>query len=366
MQRNVIRLSAIGLLCSTLGLTACTDQTPSDNTSTTSAPKTTTEVVHVDRAKLAIFGGALPTVFESAGNPVTDAKIDLGRKLYYENRLSKAHDVSCNSCHLLDKYGVDGAATSTGHKKQKGGRNAPTVYHAAGHLAQFWDGRAKDVEEQAKGPILNPIEMAMPDAASVVTLLKTIPGYVEGFKKAFPDDADAVTYDNLGKAIGAFERKLATPSPFDHFHAGDDNALNADQKKGLNLFLETGCTTCHMGNLLGGMMYQKVGLVHPWPNQKDQGRFEDTKNDAEKMLFKVPSLRNIAKTGPYFHDGGTDSLAEAVRLMAHHQLDKKLDNGQIASLVAFLESLTGPLPTDYIKKPELPAGTDQTPKPATD
>ena len=178
-----------------------------------------TALAAVDAARLKLFQ-PLPDSMVSDSNPMTPAKVDLGRMLYYDMRLSKNHDVACNSCHLLDQYGVDGKPVSTGHRQQKGNRNAPTVYNAAGHFVQFWDGRAADVEEQAKGPVLNPVEMAMPDEASVVAMLKSIPGYVEAFSAAYPDEADPVTYDNMARAIGAFERGLVTPGRWDRSRAG--------------------------------------------------------------------------------------------------------------------------------------------------
>ncbi len=291
------------------------------------------------------------------------ARTDLGRKLYFDTRLSKNHDVACNSCHLLDKFGVDSKPVSPGHKKQTGDRNSPTVYNAAGHIAQFWDGRAKDVEEQAKGPVLNPVEMAMPNEAAVVNVLKSIPGYAADFKAAFPKATDPITYDNMAAAIGAFERKLVTPGRWDKFLGGDTSALTDDEKKGFMAFSAAGCVTCHSGPLVGGTMYQKLGVVSAWPSTKDQGRFKVTKNDADKMMFKVPSLRNVAKTGPYFHDGSVAKLDEAVRMMAQHQLGKTLSTSDVASIVQFLNALTGELPTAYIAKPELPPSGPKTPKP---
>ncbi len=320
--------------------------------------------VKVNRAMLAVFG-KLPETgrIDIEGKPATNAQIDLGRMLYYDARLSKNHDISCNSCHMLDKWGTDNLATSPGHRMQRGGRSSPTVYHAAGHVKQFWDGRAKDVEEQALGPIMNPIEMAMPSEEAVLKVINSMPEYVEAFEKAFEGETKAVTYQNIGRAIGAFERGLVTPSPFDKFLAGDDNALTNEQKKGLNTFMATSCFTCHIGPHLGGSMFRKLGEQKPWPNLKDEGQAGPTKNPALKYFFKVPSLRNIAKTGPYFHDGSVKDLGEAVRLMARHQLNKELSDEDVASIVAFLESLTGELPMEYIKKPELPKSTADTPKP---
>lgn len=294
---------------------------------------------------------------------VAPARVELGRLLYHDARLSKNQQISCNTCHTLTRWGVDGEPTSPGHKGQRGARNSPTVLNAAGHFVQFWDGRAKDVEEQAKGPVLNPVEMAMPDAAAVEKVLRSIPGYRPLFEKAFPGEAEPVTFDNMAVAIGAFERTLVTPSRFDTFLAGDDSALSAEEKQGLVLFVQTGCTTCHAGAYLGGQMFQKAGLVKPWPNQKDPGRFEVTKNEADRMLFKVPSLRNVAKTAPYFHDGSVAKLDEAVKMMASHQLGRELSDEDTRAILAFLESLTGDIPPAWREAPKLPPSGPDTPKP---
>jgi cytochrome c peroxidase len=288
--------------------------------------------------------------------------VALGRQLFFEARLSKNHDVSCNSCHDLAKYGVDGTPTSTGHKKQLGGRNAPTVYNAGDHISQFWDGRAATLEDQAKGPVLNPIEMAMKDDASVVAVIESIPGYLPMFKKAFPGEEKPITYDNIAKAIGAFERTLVTPSKFDKFLEGDAKALSDAEKAGLTKFMETGCTACHMGEGIGAGMYQKLGLVKPVPGLKDNGRFDATKKDADKFFFKVPSLRNIEKTGPYLHDGSLKTLEETVAFMGSYQLGKDLKKEEVDSIVTFLKALTGPLPKDVKAPKALPSGK-ATPKP---
>lgn len=316
----------------------------------------------VNRAQLAIFG-KLPEVFESETNPLTEEKIELGRMLYYEARLSKAQEISCNSCHDLATYGVDNLDFSIGHLDHRTGRNSPTVMNAAGHITQFWDGRAPDVEEQAKGPVLAGGEMGMPSEDYVLKVLKSIPGYVEKFAETFPSEEDPVTYDNMAKAIGAFERKLVTPAPFDDYLEGDDDALDEAQKRGLQTFISTGCITCHMGPLLGGMSYQKLGLVKPWPALTDKGRGAHTGNEAEDYFFKVPSLRNIEKTGPFLHDGSINSLPLMVAMMSEYQLGKILTNDEIADITAFLESLTGEVDAEYIKIPELPPNGPDTPKP---
>jgi cytochrome c peroxidase len=196
--------------------------------------------------------GELPDEAASEANPVTEEKIALGRMLFFDARLSKNHDVSCNSCHDVANFGVDGEPTSEGHKGQRGGRNSPTVYNAALHIAQFWDGRAPDVEEQAKGPVLNPIEMAMPSEEAVVSVLKSIPGYAPLFTAAFPDDEDPIDYDNMARAIGAFERRLITADRLDAFVSGQDAALNDEDLAGLEEFLDAGCITCHIGPIIGG------------------------------------------------------------------------------------------------------------------
>ena len=279
--------------------------------------------------------------------------------LYYDARLSKNHDVSCNSCHPLDRYGVDSEPTSPGHQGQRGERNRPTVYNAALHLAQFWDGRAADVEEQAKEPVLNPVEMAMPSEEAVVALLESIPGYRPLFHAAFPEGESAISFVNMARAIGAFERKLTTPSAFDSFLAGDTSALTEAQLVGLDRFIQTGCITCHRGPTLGGGMYQKLGLVKAYGSE-DPGRFGVTANEADRNVFKVPSLRNVAQTAPYFHDGSIETLNAAIRIMAEHQLGAELSSEDVASIRAFLFTLTGRIDPLYIAEPELPESGPET------
>lgn len=321
--------------------------------------------VTIDPVKLKAFA-PLPEVFPAKDSGITEEQINLGRMLYYEPRLSKSQKISCNSCHDLARYGVDNEPTSEGHKGQRGDRNSPSVYNAAGHFVQFWDGRAPNVEEQAKGPVLNPVEMAMPGEKQVIAVLKSMPEYVEAFKRAFPADKDPVTYDNLAKAIGAFERKLVTPSRWDKFLKGDENALTDEEKAGFNAFYAAGCQTCHSGALLGGNLFQKMGAVKPYPDASDLGRAKVTKNESDKLFFKVPSLRNVEKTGPYFHSGKVATLDQAVAHMAEYQLGKQLTEAETKSILAFLKSLTGEIPADYIKAPPLPKSTDKTPKPQED
>jgi cytochrome c peroxidase len=291
---------------------------------------------------------------EGSEHPATPAQVDLGRMLFFDKRLSKNRDIACNSCHRLDAYGVDGQATSTGDRGQHGVRNSPTVYNAAGFFVEFWDGRAANVEEQAKGPILNPVEMAMPSGEAVVHRLKAVAGYRDAFARAFPGEAEPVNYDAVGRALGAFERGLTTPSRWDRYLRGETAALTEPEVAGLKIFTNVGCMVCHTGEMLGGNSYQRLGAVEPWPNQGDIGRAAITKNPADRMFFKVPTLRNVAKTAPYFHDASATTLPQAVRMMGKHQLGLELADDEVSSVVAWLNSLTGELPLDYIREPELP------------
>ena len=243
--------------------------------------------------------------------------------------------------------------TSLGHKGERGERNSPTVYNAAFHFVQFWDGRAATIEEQAKGPILNPVEMGMSGDVAVIDKLRAIPGYQPLFAAAFPNQPQPITYDNIALAIGAFERKLVTPAPFDRYLAGDTGALTEQQQLGLAKFMDNGCIICHTGPLLGGSMYQKLGLVKPYPS-KDPGRAKVTNSPADQNIFKVPSLRNIAQTGPYFHDGSLKTLPETVKVMGEYQLGRQLSDQDVALIVDFLGSLTGTVDTAYTAAPKLP------------
>jgi cytochrome c peroxidase len=324
------------------------------------APKTNASSVDINPRLLRRFQ-PLRSQFESAANPITQAKTDLGRMLFFEARLSKAQKTSCNTCHVLGNYGVDGLATSVGHRGQHGSRNSPTVYNAAGFFAQFWDGRAETVEEQATGPILNPVEMALTSREQGEKVLRSMPEYRAAFSEAFPGEAEPVTFDNAARAIAAFERRLTTPSRWDEYLRGNQDALSVAELEGLKLFTNIGCMVCHTGELVGGAMYQKVGIVEPWPDQKDQGRFVVSKQETDRMMFKVPTLRNITKTAPYFHDGSVPTLEEAVRRMGRYQLGLTLSDTEVAAIVTWLAALTGELPTEYIKPPVLPPSTPATP-----
>lgn len=304
--------------------------------------------------KAKTFFGELPLIAENPENTMTEEKVYLGKVLFFDKRLSKDNTISCNSCHNLSTYGVDNLSFLPGNDGTLGGRNSPTVLSAALHIAQFWDGRAKDVEEQAGGPILNPVEMAMPNEEAVIERLSKIEEYKTLFAKAYPNETSPITYSNLQNAIGAFERKLIFPSTFDVYLNGEEKALNEQEKRGLETFLSVGCASCHSGNVLGGQMFQKFGLFgNYWEltgsKKIDEGKFNVTKNESDKYVFKTPSLRNVEKTYPYFHDGSVEKLEDAVKIMAKAQLNKELTENEISDIVVFLKTLTGEVPEEYKK-----------------
>lgn len=292
----------------------------------------------LDKALLKRFFEPLPdSIIDEQKNA---ALIKLGQKLYMDPRLSINDKISCNSCHSLSNFGVDNEPTSPGHDNKRGDRNSPTTMNAALHIAQFWDGRAKNVEEQALGPILNPVEMGMPSKGAVVKKIKAIDEYKELFAEAFSEEKYPFNFRNIGIAIGAFERTLLTPSRFDDFLKGDEDALNKKEQRGLKKFISMGCATCHNGVAVGGNSYKKIGVVVPYETP-DLGRYEVTKIESDKRAFKVPSLRNVTKTAPYFHDGSVETLDEAIRLMAKHQLGRShVGHGMMRDIKAFLGALT--------------------------
>ena len=306
-----------------------------------------------------------PTAPELPGNRPSATKVELGKMLFFDPRLSASHTISCNSCHSLGLGGADAEATSLGHRWQHGGRNSPTVFNAVFNKAQFWDGRAKDLEEQAGGPMVNPLEMASPPA-HVAEQLKGIPGYRDAFAKAFPGESDPITLANAQKAIAVFEATLITPnSPFDLFLKGDGNALSGIQKQGLALFVDKGCAGCHNGVNVGGGMYAPFGVAEkPGANflpPADKGRFMVTKTPSDEYVFKVPTLRNIALTAPYFHTGQAWDLRQAVAIMGTSQLGVQLTDDEIDKITAFLDSLTGEQPK--VIYPILPPSAAGTPQP---
>lgn len=299
----------------------------------------------------------LPEKADCDHNPITDAKVLLGKALYHDSRLSKTGNNSCNSCHNLNTFGVDRKPTSTGDAGKNGERNSPTVFNAALHTLQFWDGRAKDVEQQAGMPILNPIEMAIPSKDFLVNRLKNIKEYNELFAKAFPNDKDPLTYNNIQNAIAAFERTLITPSPFDEYLKGKTDALTYRQKVGLREFLTAGCQQCHAGVTLGGNTLQKFAVYgNYWDYTKsktqDKGRFQETKNKEDEYVFKACGLRNCAETYPYLHDGSVAELKDVIRIMAKAQLNKDLSDEKVEAINEFLKSLTGKVPADAAIAPD--------------
>ncbi len=319
----------------------------------------------------------LPEMVDNPLNPVTPEKVELGKMLYYDPRLSLSGFVSCNSCHNLATYGVDNLPTSIGHRWAVGPRNAPTVLNAALHRTQFWDGRAADVEEQAQGPVLNPIEMAIPNHEFAVDRIASMPTYVELFAQAFPELSEPLTYENIANAIAAFERTLMTPDRFDAYLKGDTDALTDTEKAGLQTFINYGCAGCHSGPALGGDLLARFGVAEAyWEATRefvtidsptmpmDVGRFAVTHNVEDLYVFKTPSLRNITRTYPYFHDGSVWSLRDATQVMARVQLGRELAEQDLDNLMAFYEALEGEIPVYALQLPVLPASTQQTARPS--
>lgn len=314
----------------------------------------------------ALFVANGPSMAEEPVSPILPAKVEnaglveLGKKLYFDPRLSKSGFISCNSCHNLSMGGTDNLKTSIGHNWQEGPINSPTVLNSSLNLAQFWDGRAADLKEQAAGPIANPGEMAFTHELAV-GLLTSIPGYRSEFKRVF--GSEEIDMDKVTDAIAAFEETLVTPnSRFDQWLMGDKNAINKQELAGYALFKDSGCTACHHGPALGGNSFQIMGLIEDYdtPN-KAQGVAGLTGKDADRMKFKVPTLRNVEMTYPYFHDGEAQTLEEAVDIMGRLQLGRTYTSQEIDQIVAFLKTLTGDQP-DF-KLPILPPSTNDTPPP---
>ena len=289
-----------------------------------------------------IFLGRLPAAMPGSERD-TPEQITLGKRLYFERGISHNMTQSCNDCHFLDKgrAGVDNTPTAKGDAGEVGKRNSPTVINAGFETVLFWDGRAPDLAEQAKGPVLNPIEMGMKSPAEVVERLRKIEGYPKAFSRAFPNDPDPMTYDHIAAAIAAFERTLVAPSRCDQLLAGREDALTPQEKRGLAAFVENSCIECHTGPTVGGRVFRKIGEHRPYENSADLGRYEITKKDEDRQVFRVPMLRNVTRTKPYFHHGEVATLDEAVKLMGELQLDVELSPETISDIVAFLGSLEG-------------------------
>ena len=294
------------------------------------------------------------------------AKVELGKKLFFEPRLSKSGWITCNSCHNLSTGGADNLPTSIGHKWFFGPINSPTVLNAKFNLTQFWDGRAKDLKEQAGGPIANPFEMGS-NHELAVSVLQSIPQYVKWFNDVYASKEmytdEKIHIDQVTDAIAAFEETLTTPnSRFDQWLIGYDKSISESELEGYNLFKDEGCVSCHNGVGVGGNSYQKFGVAKPYDKDTNTlGRYNVTKDDKDKFVFKVPLLRNIEITAPYFHDASTWDLSAAVNIMAEYQLGVTLTDDETEKIVAFLRTLTGDQPS--IIFPILPPSASTTPEP---
>ncbi|MGO8881182.1 MAG: cytochrome-c peroxidase [Desulfomonilaceae bacterium] len=293
--------------------------------------------------------------------PMAPELVELGRALFFDPRLSFDGTVSCSRCHQPSLYGTDALPKSVGVENRPNPRNAPTILNAALQFSLHWYGDRTSVEDQAAKSFLGPASFGNPDFASVKAKIKAVTGYEEMFAKAFPSEKDPVTQQNCGKAIGAYERTLLTPSPFDSYLRGDTKSLSAVAVAGLTEFLEVGCVSCHGGIALGGGEFRKFGILRDYweltgSSEVDKGRFNVTNDPADLYVFKVPGLRNVSMTPPYFHDGSVATLPQAIRLMADLQIGKKLSEQQVHSMVHFLDALTGKLPAGYAVPPTLPPG----------
>lgn len=278
----------------------------------------------------------------------TPAIVALGKTLYHSADLSQKGNVSCATCHDLSTYGVDHKVTSSGSGGEGGDRNALSTYNSSRHFRQFWDGRSESVEEVTLAHLLSPTAYGLADEAAVLAKINANADLVEGFKKAFPEDENAVSVANLGNAVGAFGRTLVTTSKWDEYLDGNQRALSNEELLGFKTFMDVGCNTCHLTRTLGGNAYQKLGVYVPYKGT-DTGRMRVTGNEADKYSFKVPSLVNVEKTAPYYHDGSMATLEDAVADMVKNQITAKVTPEQIASIVLFLKALTGKLPEEFAK-----------------
>ena len=301
--------------------------------------------------------GELPDRMPGSEND-TPAMQALGKRLYFEEAISINRTQSCNDCHPIDQKnaGADHFKTGLGALGKHGPRNDPPTLNAGFQIAQFWDGRSPDLADQAKGPVLNPIEMGMPDSAEVIARLKSA-GYAQAFQKAFPNQKESMSYDNFGNAVAAFERTLISRARIDRFINGEATALSDREKEGLKIFMDVGCIQCHNGPVVGGMLFQKFGIFDSYANEEDKGRYEVTKNEEDLYVFKVPMLRNATLTAPYFHDGGVETIAEAVDIMGMLQLNRQLTNRQNDRLIRFLTALADEERTQPPMPPALKAVT---------
>ncbi|MGO4223279.1 cytochrome-c peroxidase [Lysobacter sp. TAF61] len=372
MRRLPLAITLSPAIAATLLLTGCGNAGTAQNTpaagvhATHTAPAADSAAAALRKRAEGVFTPVPEKLAAVRDQTISPAKVELGKMLFFEPRLSSSQVISCNSCHSLSTAGADNVPTSIGHGFQRGPRNAPTVFNAVFNAAQFWDGRAPDLSEQAKGPIQAGVEMNNTPARAVATL-KGIPGYARAFALAFPDSGNnAITFDNMARAIEAFEATLLTPgAPFDRFLAGDDGALDARQQRGMGLFMDAGCVACHNGINVGGQSYHPFGVVskpaaHLLP-AADTGRFAVTRAEGDEYAFRAAPLRNVALTAPYFHSGQVWDLREAVRIMGSSQLGRQLAPAEVEDITAFLQSLSGVAP--QVTLPILPPSADATPRP---
>ncbi|MBX3209854.1 MAG: c-type cytochrome [Labilithrix sp.] len=324
------------------------------------APAASTALPAFDPALLNLFA----PIPEAVEKPVVDETIKLGRMLFFDARLSRGHDVSCASCHDLGRAGQDGEPTAKGAKEARSKRNTATVLNAGGSFAQGWDARAASVEDFVGPHLLDPVIMGPGAEAHLAEVVLSIPAYAAAFKKAFPDDKPAVSSETIARAIGGYTTKLFARSRWDRYLGGETAALDAAELRGFAMFVEAGCTSCHQGKFLGGTQTQKLGIAKAWPPPAgtDLGRFEVTKQDVDRGMWKVPTLRNVTRTGPWLHDGSISSIEEVTRLMARHQVGRELGDPQVAAIVAWLRTLEGDAPTELTTKPALPPSGPKTPR----
>jgi cytochrome c peroxidase len=302
----------------------------------------------------------LPTDMATSEHPISPERIELGRTLFFDSRISVDGTVNCARCHQPALYGVDALTKSRGANDKLNPRNAPTVLNAGLQFTEHWRGERKSLEDQAQQSLIGPVSFGNPDYAAVIHKIKALRGYLELFQKAFPGEQDPVKPEDWGVAIGAYERTLVTPSRFDDYLNGSIEALSPLERTGLKKFIETGCVACHNGPAVGGGRFAKFGVVEDYwketgSQEIDKGRFDITHDPADMYVFKVPALRNVAMTPPYFHDGSVENLSDAVRIMAKVQLAKDLSSDDVNDIVAFLGSLTGKLPPQFVSAPVLPA-----------
>jgi cytochrome c peroxidase len=364
MRSGSVGLVTVFVIALSFSCSSCDDKKngpPPPTTAASSAPSATPAKQTFDPSVLSFFA-PLP---ESAGKPAIDDVVKLGQALYFDARLSKGQDLSCASCHDLAKAGIDGQAQAVGNKKTKSKYNTPTVLNAAGSYAHGWLGQSSTLEELVVPHVVDASIMGMGEEKKIVELVASIPGYAPLFKKAFPDEKTSITGDTISRALATYVKKLLTPSKWDDLLRGEKTALSEEQLAGVMTFIDAGCTSCHQGKYIGASQGQKLGVAKPWPGPAgaEPGRFEVSKQEADRGVFKVPSLRNVTKTAPYIHDGSIATLEETVRLMAKHQAGKELTDAQVKSIVVFLGALSGEPAKELTTKPDLPASGPKTPKP---